>query len=107
MTLDVVVERAGRSAWQPLASRHGGRWRVYDGHLLARLTKSRGASRPVQTGSRPTSHRGGHCDVLPHGVPLVSVDSPFSLFKIDRVRRQVPVDAHMAVAMEVETFLTD
>jgi len=46
-------------------------------------------------------------DVLPHGVPLVSVDSPFSLFKVDRVGRQVPVDAHMAVAMEVKTFLTD
>jgi len=44
-------------------------------------------------------------EVLPDGVAFVTVDAPFALFKIDRVRWEVPVDDGVAVGVEVEPFL--
>ena len=40
-------------------------------------------------------------DVLSHRVSLVSMHSSLTLLKVDRVRREVPVDDRVAVGVEI------
>ncbi len=47
----------------------------------------------------------GRRDILADSVPLVPVDAAFSLFKINWVRRQIPMHDRVAVVMEVEPLL--
>jgi hypothetical protein len=44
-------------------------------------------------------------DILPQCVPLVPMDTTFSLLKIHRVRRQIPMHNRVAIGMEVQPFL--
>ena len=46
-------------------------------------------------------------NVLPNGVAVIAVNTAFPLFKVNRVRREVPVDHRMAIPMKIETFLSD
>ena len=46
-------------------------------------------------------------DVFPDGMPLVAMYPSFTLFKINRIGRQVPVNDGVTISMEIQPLLTD